>query len=46
MSPRRTRRDVVLPLLHALKMLSLENRVIVLVHLEDASRDLLYLTIN
>ena len=40
------RRDVALPLLYALKTMRPEQRVIVLAHLDDVSKDLLYQTIN
>lgn len=40
------RRDVALPLLYVLKSMRPEHRVIVLAHLDDETRDLLYKTIN
>jgi hypothetical protein len=46
MARRRGKRAVVLPLLHVLKSVKPEHRVILLAHLDDSSRDALYEAIN
>lgn len=43
---RRTRKKVLLPLLHVLKSVKPEQRQILLAHLDDDTRDLLYGTIT
>jgi hypothetical protein len=46
MARRGGKKSVVLPLLHVLKSVKPEHRVILLAHLDDPSRDALYEAIN
>lgn len=46
MSPRRMGKKILLPLLNVLKDVKPEQRIIILAHLDNVTRDALYSTIN